>query len=677
MRGENVRRGKAGAGVLASVLLLVLAAAPGESQARQPPAYVLSAGDKVVIILGNVPRAVSGFTVLRRGPGDSDFAPITDAPVRAVDDPFVAREMMGSDFDWISRRVQTVDPDTAWRRIRARPELGVVLSFVSNGLRMALGRTYFDLAVTPGQSYTYRVILLDSLGAEVGRVEKQIAVASPRRPDPPGKVSASTGKSDVTVTWSYPKFQGGDSDLTVGFDVFRKQQGQPPELLTPSPVLRIEGMLQFIDASPLADAPVTYSVQAVDLIGTLSDPVDAPPVTFKDTTPPMAPQGVTAVDGKDGVLLVWKISPEAKTDHYVVYRSGREDSGFTQISKAPLPVMQTRFLDPNPTRGVALYYKVTAVSRNGVPSAMSAAAPIIPQKTTPPPAVMGLTFTVDPKKRTVSLKWNPVEESDLKGYAIFRGDSRTSMVRLTPRPLPPSSSPAWEDSGWQGQGLPSGKTLVYAVAAIDMSFNEGAPAFAEIPIPDTAPPAAAFSLSARSTRDGKASLSWQPSLSHSLALHRVQRASGTDFVTVTELPVGTVTWIDDKVEEGKTYLYRIIEVNSSGVESAPSPVAKLTVTSSIPPAPPASLSAVLTPKGVALTWKPSSSADVRTYRVYRAPYKGAQFSRISPAPVAGTSLLDPKGARDNVYAVAAVDASGNESARVTAPVTIPDQKAGQ
>ena len=58
--------------------------------------------------------------------------------------------MMGSDFDWISRRVETVDPDTAWRRIRARPDLGVVLSLVSNGLRMALGRTYFDLGVEPG-----------------------------------------------------------------------------------------------------------------------------------------------------------------------------------------------------------------------------------------------------------------------------------------------------------------------------------------------------------------------------------------------------------------------------------------------------------------------------------------------------------------------------------------------
>ncbi len=667
---------KAAARGLALFLFLLLAGA-AEGQAHQPPAYVLSGGDKAIIILGDVPRTVTGFTVLRRGPGESSFTAITAAPVRAVDDPFVAREMMGSDFEWISRRVQTVDPDAAWRRIRTRPDLGVVLSFVSNGLRMALGRTYFDLAVTPGQTYTYRVVLLDSVGAETGRVEKQVTIAAPRAPGPPLKVTASTGQSDVTVRWDYPRFQGGDSDLTVGFNVLRRQEGQAAVLLTPSPVLRIEGMLQYIDAQPVPDAPVTYSVQAVDIIGTLSAAVDAPVLTWRDTTPPMAPQGVTAVDRPDGVLLVWKISPEARADHYIVFRSGREDSGYEQLSKDPIPISQTRFLDRGVARGVAWYYKVEVVSGNGIASAMSGAAPIIPQKTTPPAPVQALQFTVDPKKRTVSLTWAPVDQPDLKGYLIFRGESRQSMVRLTPKPLPPSARPSWEDTGWQGQGLPSGKKLVYAVSAIDTSFNQGTPAFAEVQVPDTAPPAAAFSLSARSTRDGRASLSWQPSLSRSLALHRIQRKSDAGFVTVAEMPVGTVTWIDDTVQKGRTYSYRVIEVNGAGVESAASPVATLTVTSSIPPAPPPSLSAAPAARGIGLTWAPSPSADTRGYVVYRAAYKGAQFARITAAPVTGTSWVDAKGTVDNVYAVAAVDTSGNEGTRVTAAVTVPGGKQKQ
>lgn len=661
--------------VIIALLALVTAGAAG--QARQPPAYVLSTGDKVVIILGDVPRTLTGFTVFRKGPGNADYLPITDEPVRAVDDPFLAQQLMGSDFEWISRRVETVDPDTAWRRIRARPELGVVLSFLSNGLRMALGRTYFDLAVTAGQTYQYRIILLDSLGKEAGRIEKQVSVGPPRKPPAPARVAAQTGKTDVTVKWDYPKFAGGDEDLTVGFVVTRRARGGDPVLITPSPALRIEGQLQFTDDAALLDAPVTYSVQAVDIIGTMSEPVNAPEVTLRDTTPPMAPQGVTAVDQKDGVLLVWKISPEANAVHYEVYKSGSEDSGYQLISSTPIPVSQPRFLDTKPVRGVVWYYKIAAVSRAGVASAMSAASPIIPQKTTPPGAVTGLQFVVDAQKRTVSFTWNAVDEPDLKGYLVFRGEKRDSLVRLTPRPLAPSAKPSWQDTGWQGGGLPSGKTLVYAFAAIDTSLNEGTPAFVEVSIPDTAPPGPALSLSARSTPEGRASLAWQPTASRSLALHRVQRKSDASFATVMELPAGTVAWIDATAAKGKTYTYRVIEVNGLGVESAPSPEATITVTSSMPPDPPASLSAELAPKGVALTWPASSSPDTRGYLIYRAPYTGAQFSRVTPAPISGTTWIDAQGGKDNLYAVAAVDVSGNEGARVSAPVKVPGEKGTQ
>jgi large repetitive protein len=663
--------------ILALSALLALAGAGASAQARQPPAYVLSAGDKAVIILGDVPRTLSGFTVFRKGPGEAEYVPITAEPVRAVDDPFLARQLMGGDFQWISRRVETVDPDTAWRRIRSRPELGVVLSFLSNGLRMALGRTYFDLAVSPGQTYQYRIVLLDSVGKESGRIEKQLTIAAPRTPPAPAKATAQTGRTEVTVKWDYPKFAGGDGDLTVGFAVSRRAGGGAPQLLTPSPVLRIEGQLQLIDDAAPLDTPVTYSVQAVDIIGTLSDPVSTPEVTLKDTTPPMAPQGVTAVDQKDGVLLVWRISPETNADHYQVYKSGAEDSDYQPISSTPIPVSQPRFLDTKPVRGVAWYYKVTAVSRSGVASAMSGAAPIIPRKTTPPATVTGLQFVVDSKKRSVSFTWDPVNEPDVKGYLVFRGDARNSLVRLTPKPLPPSPRPAWLDTGWQGAGLPSGKTLVYAIEAIDTSLNEGAPAFAEVPIPDTAPPGPALSLSARPTREGRSSLAWQPTASRSLALHRVQRKSGGEFATVAELPAATVTWIDPSAAKGKTFTYRVIEVNGIGVESAPSPEAKVTVTSSIPPDPPASLTAELTTKGVTLSWPAAPSPDTLGYVVYRAPYKGAQFSRLTPAPLSVTSWADPKGGKDSFYAVATVDVSGNEGPRVSAPVTVPAQKVTQ
>ena len=80
-----------------------------------------------------------------------------------------------------------------------------------------------------------------------------------------------------------------------------------------------------------------------------------------------------------------------------------------------------------------------------------------------------------------------MDEPDVKGYIVFRGQSRTSMVRLTSKPLPSSPKPAWEDAGYQGAGLPAGTTLVYAFSALDTSLNAGAPVFVEVSIPDTLP----------------------------------------------------------------------------------------------------------------------------------------------------------------------------------------------
>jgi fibronectin type 3 domain-containing protein len=656
--------------ILHSVFLLTLTAAAAFGQ-KQPPAYVLSAGDKAVIVLGDTPAGLSGFSVLREAPGDREFVSLTEKPVQPQEDPAIAREMMGSDFDWISRRVQTVDPDAVWRRIRARHDLSVVLSLVSNGLRMALGRTFFDLDVSAGQTYTYRVLLLDSLGKEMGRVEKQLAIAPARIPAPPTNVRAETGRKEVTVRWDYPRFAGGDADLTVGFSVTRIGGGGAPVLLTSSPVLRAEGQLQFTDRDAAEGTPLTYAVQSVDIIGTMSSPASAPPVTLVDKTPPMAPQGVTAVDQKSGVLLVWKISAEANVDHYIVYKSAKEDSGYLSINPAPIPLAQPRFLDETPVRGVVAYYKVAAVSTSGVLSALSAAAPIIPQKTKPPAAVTGLQFTVDARKRSVAFTWNPVDEPDVKGYIVFRGQSRTSMVRLTSKPLPASPSPAWEDAGYQGAGLPAGTTLVYAFAALDTSLNAGEPVFVEVPIPDTLPPSAAFALSARPTREGKVSLAWQPSQSRNLSQHRLQRKSDGDYAQVAELPAAVTRWEDATVAKGTTYTYRLLEVSSAGLESAPSPEATVTATTSVPPGPPQELAAILTPKGVTLSWKASASSDIAGYVISRAPYTGAQFTRLTAAPLKDTSWLDARGQKENVYAVAAVDTSGNESARVIAVVKMP------
>ena len=140
---------------------------------------------------------------------------------------------------------------------------------------------------------------------------------------------------------------------------------------------------------------------------------------------------------------------------------------------------------------------------------------------------------------------------------------------------------------------------------------------------------------------------------------------------MAELPAAVTRWEDATVAKGTTYTYRILEVSAAGLESAPSPEATATATTSIPPGSPLELTAILTPKGVTLSWKASASSDIAGYVISRAPYAGAQFTRLTAAPVKGTSWLDAGGQKENIYTVAAVDTSANESVRVSAPVKMP------
>jgi hypothetical protein len=85
-----------------------------------------------------------------------------------------------------------------------------------------------------------------------------------------------------------------------------------------------------------------------------------------------------------------------------------------------------------------------------------------------------------------------------------------------------------------------------------------------------------------------------------------------------------------------------------------------------PPAAPSGLSANVQPvRNVHLHWSANAEPDLAGYHVYRAPSASATLVRITSSAVATNDYVDPS-APDSTslwYAVSAVDATGNESAR--------------
>ncbi len=87
-----------------------------------------------------------------------------------------------------------------------------------------------------------------------------------------------------------------------------------------------------------------------------------------------------------------------------------------------------------------------------------------------------------------------------------------------------------------------------------------------------------------------------------------------------------------------------------------------------PPSAPTGVAAVVEASGVRLQWDPNPEADLRGYHVHRALAAKGLFARLTTTPVTLESFVDaaPPDTLLAWYAITAVDASGNESARSAA-----------
>jgi hypothetical protein len=136
----------------------------------------------------------------------------------------------------------------------------------------------------------------------------------------------------------------------------------------------------------------------------------------------------------------------------------------------------------------------------------------------------------------------------------------------------------------------------------------------------------------------------------------------------------SATFSDAQFDFGKTYVYSIRSEVAAGalmLESADSNLAVVTPRDTFPPAAPEHVVVVFVPpQGGApahleLSWAPSPEPDAAGYNVYRSEQEGVPGTRVN------TELLLTPAFRDiNVvsghrysYTIAAVDRSGNESAR--------------
>ncbi len=335
-------------------VILVTFSAAGLFAQQAPKVYILPSGDRVIIVLGDTPRSAASFNVYRAEGNSRDFKLLNKEPVTPVKDPYKAVELMGNDFGWIARKMGSEDPDFVYNRLKVDRSTTLALCLVSHGLRLAVGRTYVDDNVKRDRSYRYRVVLLNVLGKEITRVEKRITVKALSAVQKPSGIDTKADDSMVFISWKYPPYRGGEKDLTTGFIIYRKEGSGDFMRITDAPVLRVEGHLAYVDETVKNGRSYVYALEAVNMIGMKSERVYSKAVKPVDKKPPLVPEGLKARDKEEGVLLLWRISPEADASYYNVYRGKTLKGDFEKINNDPVPVESPKFLDKSAVRGPLL-----------------------------------------------------------------------------------------------------------------------------------------------------------------------------------------------------------------------------------------------------------------------------------------------------------------------------------
>jgi fibronectin type 3 domain-containing protein len=331
--------------------------------------------------------------------------------------------------------------------------------------------TYTDTGLTPGTTYYYYVIAVNSAGSSPK--SQEVSAAPPTAPGIPQNLTATPGINSINLTWSPPASNGG-SPIT-GYIIYR---GTAPGSET---LYKTVGTVTtYLDQSVTSGTTYYYKIEAVNAVGpgNLSAETSASTITT-----PSQPTNLIATPGVNNITLTW--SPPSNTGgatitSYQIFRgtiSGQE----VMIASTTL----TTYTDTGLASGTPYYYYVVAVNSAG-PGAQSqevSGVPLAPETAPSSPLNLQATAGID----SVNLTWTPPISnggSPITGYAIYRGTS-------------PGSETLYQSVGlvytYHDVSVTSGTTYYYKIVAINGIGPSGSSNEVSA-TPLTPPPPASFPI---------------------------------------------------------------------------------------------------------------------------------------------------------------------------------------
>ncbi len=354
--------------VLASVLVIVGCAAPGEPTTRHPV----------------VPVAVSDLSARQFG---NSFSLAFTLPTRSTDHEALAEHPVIEIYRAELPPGGIPVKQTPWRLAYTIPSEQLDQYLVGQHFEFRDSLTAEDFSRVPGTSAAYKV----RARATRARASSDSNIVTARiyqAPDPPREVHLEITEPALIVHWAAVNPPTGTTSVT--YRVYRgvaepgetniSQDISKAKLKSPLEQEGSSSGAEFLDVHFEFGTPYVYTVRSVAQYGSDSvESADSVPtlVTPRDIFPPATPTGleIAVIPASQQVPafveLSWAISTEEDLAGYFVYRSDREDTPGDRINVDILPSPAFRDISVQP--GKRYYYRVSALDRAGNESPMSSA----------------------------------------------------------------------------------------------------------------------------------------------------------------------------------------------------------------------------------------------------------------------------------------------------------------
>ncbi|MGA1866877.1 MAG: fibronectin type III domain-containing protein, partial [Thermoplasmatota archaeon] len=488
---------------------------------------------------------------------------------------------------------------------------------------------YYDTDVQNGANYSYRMTTWNIIG-ESQPTNEQWAIPQGET-SAPTHLSVQNGTSSIVLTWETPDDDGGSEILYYRVHIGITKDDVMCWRYVNAPVT------EYVDTLVEIGKTYHYYITALNAEG---ESAPSEQVVGLPQSEPSPPLNVQISEGNGYLLVTWEMP---------IFLGGIDLQGFTLFrSEGSLEYKMIRdfsfdeflYKDKNVTNGQTYSYRMTAFNAFGISEETSmiegtpAAAPETPG---------ALTATAG--NGSIDLQWNPPYSnggSPVIEYLVYR---KTPGENLDQIGTATAGSFSYTDSDVEG-----GTTYTYAVKAKNrMGLS---PFSGEVQATAMGRPGTPVNV-VYVTGDGFVEISWEMPATNGgspITGYRILRADTElhNILTVAEPGPDELSYRDESVHNGESYLYTVNTVNDLGVSISAwtDPVTPIGV-----PGTPISLVLSADENKVTISWSgptEDGGCDILFYRVYRVKEDGAP--ELIGVVEAGTlSFTDDKEKEDGTY----------------------------